>query len=480
MKLIKSTLVGVFISSMMFAQAPPPPPGGGNPGGPPQDGPSPAVVDAFFSTGQQPGGFFDFDAAFDAAESTAKAEAQEAGEYDEESWDECVDAGREAMESARADNKSPQEVFQNIVQAVNACGESQGGPGGPPQDGPSPAVVDAFFSTGQQPGGFFDFDAAFDAAESTAKAEAQEAGEYDEESWDECVDAGREAMESARADNKSPQEVFQNIVQAVNACGESQGGDSEDYGDDHMGDDHMGDDHMGDDHGQPPFSPSVMSSVQKYKENNWAVDDSKLDNQEWMDAYNSYDQWKPQEDGNMNQGGPGGPPMGGPGGPPMGGPGGPPMGGPGGPPPIPVYEDMDQDGDGAVTPAEAMGYFQNMPDWNDEAADNFDSDFARVDKNNDGVVDKDEHMNEVAKVMVEEGTEAALQQGKQGAEVFEFVAAGLYDYFVMQTGWRTEDEWTAGRDAAYNVFMEELNNGADEGAAMGAALQAGQAENDPN
>jgi len=121
-----------------------------------------------------------------------------------------------------------------------------------------------------------------------------------------------------------------------------------------------------------------------------------------------------------------------------------------------------------------------MRDWNDEAADNFDSDFARVDKNNDGVVDKDEHMNEVAKVMVEEGTEAALQQGKQGAEVFEFVAAGLYDYFVMQTGWRTEDEWTAGRDAAYNVFMEELNNGADEGAAMGAALQAGQAENDPN
>ena len=175
MKLIKSTLVGVFISSMMFAQAPPPPPGGGNPGGPP--------------------------------------------------------------------------------------------PGGPPQDGPSPAVVDAFFSTGQQPGGFFDFDAAFDAAESTAKAEAQEAGEYDEESWDECVDAGREAMESARADNKSPQEVFQNIAEAVNACGESQGGDSEDYGDDHMGDDHMGDDQ-----GQPPFRPSVMSSVQKYKENNLEVE----------------------------------------------------------------------------------------------------------------------------------------------------------------------------------------------------------------
>ena len=57
------------------------------------------------------------------------------------------------------------------------------------------------------------------------------------------------------------------------------------HGDDHMGDDHMGDDHMGDDHGQPPFSPSIMNSVQTYKENNWAVDESKLDNQEWTQEY---------------------------------------------------------------------------------------------------------------------------------------------------------------------------------------------------
>ena len=382
MKLIKSTLVGVFVSSMIFAQAPPPPPGGGAPGGPP--------------------------------------------------------------------------------------------PGGP--DGPSPAVVEAFFNAGQQSNGYFDFGAAFDAAESTAKAEAQEAGEYDEESWDECADAGRAAMESARDDNKSPQEVFQYITEAVNACGDSQGGDYEDHGDDYEdhGDDYEdhGDDHMGDDHGQPPFSPSIMNSVQTYKENNWAVDESKLDNQEWMDAYNSYDQWKPQGDGHMGHGGPGGPPP--------GSQGGPPPGGPGGPPPMPVYEDIDQDGDGAITPDEAMAFFQNSPDWNEGGADSFDEDFARVDKNNDGVVDKDEHMDEIAKVMVEEGTKAALEQGKQGAEVFEFVAMGLYDYFVMQTGWRTEDEWTAGRDAAYSVFMEQLNNGADEGAAMGAALQAGQAENDPN
>ena len=29
------------------------------------------------------------------------------------------------MESARADNKSPQEVFQSIAEAVNACGQAQ-------------------------------------------------------------------------------------------------------------------------------------------------------------------------------------------------------------------------------------------------------------------------------------------------------------------------------------------------------------------
>ena len=112
-----------------------------------------------------------------------------------------------------------------------SCGEPQGGPQGGPEggpQGPSPATVDAFFSAGQQPDGFFDFDAAFDAAESTAKAEAQEAGEYDEESWDECADVGRAAMESARADNKSPQEVFQSIGEAVNACGEAQAAANQD------------------------------------------------------------------------------------------------------------------------------------------------------------------------------------------------------------------------------------------------------------
>ncbi len=513
MKLIKSTLVGVFVSSMMFAQAPPPPPSGGAPGGPPPGGPPPSgdmqhqSATEHFMMAVQEGldrGVLDpqdqqylmgmvtkmqdavkseFEDGADGAAGDVFDEFDEwlQGLRDEGGESEEV-AKRLAMELCMVESEAHRMADPDGDHDDMEC-QPEGGPGGP-----SPAVVEAFFNAGQQSNGYFDFSAAFDAAESTAKAEAQEAGEYDEESWDECADAGRAAMESARADNKSPQEVFQYIAEAVNACGESQGGDYVDHGDDHMGDDHMGDDHMGDDHGQPPFSPSIMNSVQTYKENNWAVDESKLDNQEWMDAYNSYDQWKPQGDGHMDhgsQGGPppgsqGGPPPGGPGGPPPGGPGGPPPGGPGGPPPMPVYEDIDQDGDGAITPDEAMAFFQNSPDWNEGGADSFDEDFARVDKNDDGVVDKDEHMDEVAKVMVEEGTKAALEQGKQGAEVFEFVAMGLYDYFVMQTGWRTEDEWTAGRDAAYSVFMEQLNNGADEGAAMGAALQAGQAENDPN
>ena len=203
-------------------------------------------------------------------------------------------------------------------------------------------------------------------------------------------------------------------------------------------------------------------------ENNWAVDDSKRDNQEWMDAYNNYDSWKPHGGDHMGGDHMGGDHMGGD------------HMGEGGPPPMPVYEDMDQNGDGEVNPEEAMAYFQNRPDWNDDAANNFDADFNRVDKNDDGVVSKDEHMDEVAKVMVEGRTKEAMMQGMQGEDVFNFVAEGLYAYFVEETGWRTQEEWEAGRNAAFNKYMEELGNGSDPGAAMGAALQAGQAENDPN
>ena len=95
-----------------------------------------------------------------------------------------------------------------------------GGPGGP--NGPSPAVMNAWGS-GQQSDGSFDFEAAFDAAEATAKAEAQAEGTYaGDEAWGECVEVGRNAMNAARDDDKSPMDVFQAIAQAVNECGEAQ------------------------------------------------------------------------------------------------------------------------------------------------------------------------------------------------------------------------------------------------------------------
>ena len=111
-------------------------------------------------------------------------------------------------------------------QGGNHQGGNQGGPGGP--DAPSQAVVNAWMS-GAQEGGGFNFDAAFNAAEAQAKAEAQAEGEYfGDDAWNQCADAGRAAMQEARDDNKSPQEVFQYVGQAVNACGEAQAAANQD------------------------------------------------------------------------------------------------------------------------------------------------------------------------------------------------------------------------------------------------------------
>ena len=107
-------------------------------------------------------------------------------------------------------------------------GTEDGGPdcGGPMNhsgpDGPSQAVMEAWGS-GQQSDGYFDFDAAFDAAEATAKEEALAEGTYTgDEAWGECVEVGRNAMNAARDDDKSPMDVFQAVAQAVNECGQAQ------------------------------------------------------------------------------------------------------------------------------------------------------------------------------------------------------------------------------------------------------------------
>ena len=298
MKLINTMLVGVFAFSMLFAQPPTggqqpppggqggppaggppqggPPPGGapdGAPGGPPQGGPdgdmqNKSAADHFMMAIQEgmDRGVLDandqeylmgmvpkmkeavdseYNDGADGAAGEVVGEFEEwlQGLYDE-GGESAEVAQRLAMELCMVESEAHRMNDPDGEHDDMEC-QPQGGPQGGPDgaqggpDGPSPASVDAFFSAGQQPDGFFDFDAAFDAAESTAKAEAQEAGEYDEESWDECADVGRAAMESARADNKSPQEVFQSIAEAVNACGEAQGeAQGEDYEDGQMDDDY--------------------------------------------------------------------------------------------------------------------------------------------------------------------------------------------------------------------------------------------------
>ena len=289
MKLINTMLVGVFAFSMLFAQPPtggqqPPPGGQGGPpaGGPPQGGPPPGGAPDGAPGGPPQGGppqggpdgdmqnksaadhFMmaiqegmdrgvldanDQEYLMGMVPKMKEAVDSEYNDGDDGAAGEVVDEFEGWLQGLYDEGGESAEVAQRL--AMELCmveseahrmndpdgdhddmecqpqGGPQGGPEGGPQ-GPSPATVDAFFSAGQQPDGFFDFDAAFDAAESTAKAEAQEAGEYDEESWDECADVGRAAMESARADNKSPQEVFQSIGEAVNACGEAQAAANQD------------------------------------------------------------------------------------------------------------------------------------------------------------------------------------------------------------------------------------------------------------
>ncbi len=89
--------------------------------------------------------------------------------------------------------------------------------------GPSPAVQEAFFSTYDQTGSF---EAAFDAGESVSKEEAQQSGEYDEESWNECVQVGKDAMMAAvESGEQDPGKVFGAIAMAVDECGRGQQGD---------------------------------------------------------------------------------------------------------------------------------------------------------------------------------------------------------------------------------------------------------------
>ena len=152
------------------------------------------------------------------------------GEKDTVTMDDVAGTDYEGEPWKSPDYEGPYGTYHEYEDGspVDCGGNHQGGDhqGGP--DAPSQAVVDAWMSGAQQDGGF-NFDAAFDAAEAQAKAEAQAEGEYfGDDAWNECADAGRAAMQEARDDNKSPQEVFQYVGQAVNACGEAQAAANQD------------------------------------------------------------------------------------------------------------------------------------------------------------------------------------------------------------------------------------------------------------
>ena len=156
--------------------------------------------------------------------------------------------------------------------------------------------------------------------------------------------------------------------------------------------------------------------------------------------------------------------------------------GSGGPPPIPNFGDIDVDENGFASMDEARAYFSNRPDWEE---DTFEEDFNRVDQNDDGQVDYDEHMSEVGQVIAGSVLRVSLQNGASPDEAFNNIAGALYEYFVVETEYTSEDEFANARDAAHSTWNQAMQNGPPQteeewGAALGAAMEAGNQANNPN
>ncbi len=124
-----------------------------------------------------------------------------------------------------------------------------------------PPEAQAYMQKYQETG---DANEAFEAAAAVARANAEQGDDWDEQLFNDCKAEAKSAHDGVMDDVGDPQEAFKAAMQAACVCS----GDC------------------------PPYNPSVMKSVHKYKKNDWAVDPSKEDNQEWMDAYNDYDNWK--------------------------------------------------------------------------------------------------------------------------------------------------------------------------------------------
>ena len=138
-----------------------------------------------------------------------------------------------------------------------------------------PPEAQAYMQKYQETG---DANEAFEAAAAVARANAEQGDDWDEQLFNDCKAEAKGAHDGVMDDVGDPQEAFKAAMQAACVCS----GDC------------------------PPYNPSVMKSVHKYKKNDWAVDESKESNEEWMAAYDDYDNWKdwqPQGGDHDGQGG---------------------------------------------------------------------------------------------------------------------------------------------------------------------------------
>ena len=124
-----------------------------------------------------------------------------------------------------------------------------------------PPEAQAYMQKYQETG---DANEAFEAAAAVARANAEQGDDWDEQLFNDCKAEAKGAHDGVMDDTNDPQEAFKAAMQAACVCS----GDC------------------------PPYNPSVMKSVHKYKKNDWAVDESKEGNEEWMAAYDDYDNWK--------------------------------------------------------------------------------------------------------------------------------------------------------------------------------------------
>ena len=124
-----------------------------------------------------------------------------------------------------------------------------------------PPEAQAYMQKFQETG---DANEAFEAAAAVARANAEQGDDWDEQLFNDCKAEAKGAHDGVMDDTNDPQEAFKAAMHAACVCS----GDC------------------------PPYNPSIMKSVHKYKKNDWAVDESKESNEEWMAAYDDYDNWK--------------------------------------------------------------------------------------------------------------------------------------------------------------------------------------------